>query len=210
LPSLNRVRLEVETTMMTDMRADQRIDQARARRSFPLPGTRLHDLLNKPEFRKEFHTRLKSANRLVVFLYQVGLLPLLGFGKSIMLLTTKGRTSQKRRDFPVGYYLIDGTVHLFSGWGKQANWYKNLVAYPDEVYVRIAFRRFHARPEVVEDAQELRSILDRFVRQQPGAAHSLLGWDPARDDPATADFSPMIERVLTVGFHKMSTSRDFA
>ena len=192
--------------MITDVRADQRSDPAYASRSFPLPGTMLYNLINQPEYRQQFHARLKFANPLIVVLYKVGLLPLLGLGKSIMLLTTKGRTSQKRRDFPLGYYLIDGTVHLFSGWGKQANWYKNLVAYPDEVYVRVAFRRFHARPEVVEDAQELRSILERFVRQQPGAAHSLLGRDPVRDDLATADFSPVIERVLTVRFYQADSS----
>lgn len=183
---------------------EQGIDQAHAPRTFPVPGTMLYDLIYQPEFRQKFHARLQSANRFVVLLYKVGLLPLLGLGKQIMLLTTRGRKSHRPRDFPVGYHLIDDTVHLFSGWGKDANWYKNLMADPDEVYVRIGFRRFHARPEVVEDPQAVRHILERFIQQRPAAARSLLGWDPTRDELATADFTPLIEHMLTVRFHEQS------
>jgi hypothetical protein len=122
--------------MVTRERNEKTLHEQNAQRAFPVPGTMLYDLISKPEFRQKFHTRLKFANRLVVLLYKVGVLPRLGFGKSIMLLTTKGRTSKKMRDFPVGYYRIDDTVYLFPGWGKEANWYKNLMAYPEDVYVQ--------------------------------------------------------------------------
>ena len=175
-----------------------------APRVFPLPGTMLYDMIFKPEFRQTFHGRIKILNRLVVPLYRIGLLPLLGIGRSTMLLTTKGRTSGRMRHFPVGYHRIDGTVVVFSGWAKDANWYKNMTVNPDEVYVQIGFHRFHARPEVVTDPQELRRILEQFVRQSPKAARRLLGWDPQRDDPATADFSILIDKVLTARFHALA------
>ncbi len=175
-----------------------------APRVFPLQGTMLYDMVFKPEFRQTFHGRIKFLNRLVVPLYRSGVLPLLGVGRSTMLLTTKGRSSGRMRHFPVGYHRIDGTVVVFSGWAKDANWYKNMMANPDEVYMQIGFQRFHARSEIVTDAQVLRGILEQFVRQSPKAARRLLGWDLQRDDPATADFSIMIEKVLTAKFHALA------
>ena len=173
-------------------------------RVFPLPGTMLYDMIFKPEFRQTFHGRIKFLNRLVVPLYRIGVLPLLGMGRSTMLVTTKGRTSGRMRHFPVGYHRIDGTVIVFSGWAKDANWYKNMVVYPDDVYVQIGFQRWRARAEVVTDSQVLRGILEQFVRQCPQAARRLLGWDPQHDDPATADFSIMIEKVLTARFQALA------
>lgn len=181
---------------------EKNIHQENAPRAFPLPGTMLYNLIYNPEFKKTFHPRIKFTNRLVVPLYKLRVLPLLGLGRVIMLLTTKGRKSKEMRDFPIGYHRIDGTVCVFSGWGKEANWYKNLMAYPEDVYVQIGFRRFHARPEVVEDPQELKQIIERLILQSPAEARTLMGWDPERDDLETADFSPMIEKVLTVRFHE--------
>ncbi len=170
-------------------------------RAFPARDTRLFELINNPEFKKNFHERLKAGNRFMAFFYKIRLLPLFGMGKQIMLLTTKGRSSQKRRDFPIGYYLIDGTVHIISGWGKAANWYKNIVAYPQEVFLQVGFRRFHAIPEVVEGAEELQKTYERFIICCPEGAQQLIGWDPQRDRLDTADFTMMIEKVLVVRFH---------
>ena len=169
-------------------------------RAFPLPGTMLYDLIFKPEFKKTAHPRIKFFNRLVVPLYKLGVLPVLGIGKQIILLTTKGEKSKKMRDFPIGYQYIDDTVYVFSGWGKEANWYANLKAYPEDVYVQSGFRRFQVRPETVEDPQELKRLMERFVTQRPEGARTLIGWDPKRDSLETADFSPMIEKVLVVRF----------
>jgi deazaflavin-dependent oxidoreductase (nitroreductase family) len=173
-----------------------------APRAFPAPGTMLYDLIANPEFRETFHSKLKLTNRLVVPLYKLWVLPLLGVGKAIMLLTTRGRKSQTMRDFPVGYHRIDDTICVFSGWGKEANWYKNLMAYPEDVYVQTGFRRFPVRPEVVEDRRELKGIIERFILRNPAAAQTLIGWDPDRDDLHTADLSPMIEKVLVVRFRE--------
>lgn len=175
--------------------------QSNAPRSFPVPGTTLYDVLFKPEFRQAFHSRLKPTNRLLVPLYKVQVLTLFGLSKRIMLLTTRGRNSQKMRDFPIGYFRIGGDVYVFSAWGKQSNWYKNLVAHPEQVYVQIGLRRRHVRPEVVQDPQELKRVIQQLVRDDPEGARTLMGWDPKRDQVGTADFSLMIERVLTVRFH---------
>jgi deazaflavin-dependent oxidoreductase (nitroreductase family) len=176
-----------------------------APRTFPAPGTILYDLIANPEFRETFHSKLKLTNRLVVPLYKLRVLPLLGAGKAIMLLTTKGHKSHAMRDFPIGYHRIDNIIYVFSGWGKEANWYKNLMAYPEDVYVQTGFRCFHARPEVVEDRRELKGIIERLILRNPAAARTLIGWDPERDDLHTANLSPMIEKVLIVRFREQQS-----
>jgi deazaflavin-dependent oxidoreductase (nitroreductase family) len=170
-------------------------------RAFPARDTMLFELINNPEFKKNFHTKLQTGNRFMAFFYKTRLLPLFGMGQQIMLLTTKGRSSQKWRDFPIGYYRIDGTVYVFSGWGKAANWYKNIIANPKEVFLQVGFHHFHAIPEVVEGAEELRKTFERFVSRCPKGAQQLIGWDPQRDSLETADFSMMMEKVLVVRFH---------
>jgi deazaflavin-dependent oxidoreductase (nitroreductase family) len=173
-----------------------------AGRSFPLSTTMLYELLNDAQYKKNFHARLQGSNRFMVFFYKIRLLPLLGLGKQMMLLTTQGRTSHKQRDFPIGYYLIDGVVHVFSGWGKNANWYKNIIANPQDVFLQVGFDRFQAIPEFVEDSDEKRHAIERLIACCPEGASHLIGWDPQIDKIETADFSQMIDRVMVVRFHK--------
>jgi len=103
-----------------------------------------------------------------------------------------------------GYFRIGDGIYVFSAWGKQSNWYKNLIACPRfaQVYVQIGLRRFHVRPEVVQDPQELKRIIHQLIRDDPEGAHTLMGWEPSRDDVESADFLLMIEKVLTLRFRE--------
>jgi deazaflavin-dependent oxidoreductase (nitroreductase family) len=171
-------------------------------RVFPIPGTTLDRVLSEPEFRREFHAKLKKFNPVIVALYRIGLLPLFGAARSIMLLTTMGRKSGKSRQTPVGYFRIGGVLHLFSAWGKRANWYKNLVANPENVTIRIGLRKLAVRARVLGDPAEIQRTLEQFVTESPQQAHSLFGWDPAQDRIETADFSAIIDKVLVVRFEE--------
>ncbi len=167
---------------------------------FPKPGTVLAGVIGDPAYRKTFHQRLQSSNRFVVALYRIGLLPLLGAGKSTMLLTTRGRKTQRLRRFPVGYFCIGGEVHLFSGWGKDSNWYKNLRANPAEVWLQIGFRTFPVCAQILEDPAEVRRTIECLILESPDSAQRLFGWDSKSDRLDQADFSPIIEKVLIVKF----------
>jgi len=177
-----------------------------AMRAFPLPGTNLYRLISDPAFKQSFHARLKQGNRVLAPLYKLRVLPLLGVGKRLMLLTTRGRTSHKLRDTPIGYFRIGDSIYVFSSWGKAANWYQNLMAHPDDVYVQIGFRRFHALGVEV-DPQDVQRVIERLVLQDPRGARSLMGWDATRDQLAAADFSLMIEKVLVVRFQPQRRKR---
>jgi hypothetical protein len=52
--------------------------------------------------------------------------------------------------------------------GEKANWGKNLMSFPEEVYVQIGWSRFHAPAQAIRDRQELKRILTRFCLDSPG------------------------------------------
>ncbi len=167
---------------------------------FPRPDTVLAKVISDPSYRKSFHQRLQSSNRFVVALYRMGFLPLLGAGKTTMLLITRGRKTHRLRRFPVGYFRIDGNIHLLSGWGRDSNWYKNLRANPTEVWLQIGFRTFPVQAQIIEDPAEFKRTLECLTLEAPDNAQRLFGWDPKADRLDLADFSPIIEKVLMVKF----------
>ncbi len=174
-------------------------DQREARK-FPLEGTNLHRVLFDPQHRQSFHAQLKQYNPLVVGLYRMGLLPLFGASRTVMLLTTRGRKSGKLRSTPIGYFRIGGVIHLFSAWGKGASWYKNMIANPRDVWIQIGLRRVLVQTQTLEEPAEICRTIEQFLTESPAQAHYLFGWEPGRDRMERADFSEVIGRVLIVRF----------
>ncbi len=169
-------------------------------RKFPLEGTHLYNVLFDPEHRQTFRGQLKTYNPLIVLLYRIGLLPLLGASRTVMLLTTRGGKSGKLRSTPIGYFRIGGVIHLFSAWGKSASWYKNMASNPRDVWIQIGLRRFPVQAQIVEEPTELWRTLGQFLTESPAQAHYLFGWEPGRDRMNSADFSEVIQRVSIVRF----------
>ena len=174
-----------------------------SRRVFPVAGTPLARVIGDPAHRESFHKKLQSTNKYVVVLYRIGVLPLFGAGKTTMILTTRGRKSGQLRRFPAGYFRIAGQIHLLSGWGKDANWYKNILANPEAVWLQIGFRHFAVRANVLEDPVEIKRTIETLIAESPADAQRLFGWDPRNDRLEAADFSPMIEHVLFVKFTEL-------
>lgn len=169
-------------------------------RAFPTAETNLARILNDPNFRSTFHARLKQSNPFVVFFYRIGLLPLFGASRTVMLLTTRGRKTGRLRSTPIGYFLIGGVVHVFSAWGKSSNWYKNWSADPSEVQIQIGMRRRKARAEILSDPAEIQRTIEQFIRESPQMAKYVFGWDPQSDRIESSDFSAVIQHVLVIRF----------
>jgi deazaflavin-dependent oxidoreductase (nitroreductase family) len=170
------------------------------KKQFPVPGTALADILGDASKRTAFHKKIQFVNKYMVFAYRAGLLPLLGAGRSLMLLDTLGRKSKARRYFPVSYVSLEGDIYLVSAWGKDSNWYKNIVAYPDDVRLQVGFRRFMVRPECIEGPEERRKIVVAMIEKSPKDAARLFGWNPQTDRIEDSDFSLLQEKVLFVRF----------
>jgi deazaflavin-dependent oxidoreductase (nitroreductase family) len=165
-----------------------------------MPGTSLYRLLNDHQFRRDFHARLKTWNPWVVVFYRIGLLPLLGVSRTVMILTTRGRKSGRLRRTPIGYFLIGGKVHVISAWGRSASWYQNLCADPSQVEIQIGLRRRKVRPEILESPEEILQTLEQFTAESPKAAEYLFGWDAQTDQMETSDFSAFGDKVQIVRF----------
>ncbi len=80
------------------------------------------------------------------------------FRGKTLLLETRGRKTGKSRTTPL-YYVRDGDAYAvigsYGGSPTMPAWYLNITAEP-EVQVEVGSRRFHARAEVVGEADRAR------------------------------------------------------
>jgi deazaflavin-dependent oxidoreductase (nitroreductase family) len=97
--------------------------------------------------------------------YAVGLGPLIG--RSLLLLTTIGRKTGRRRTVPLTYQERDGIYLVASARGPAADWLKNAQVNPN-VEIRVGRHRLAGRAEVITDvtrsAEYLRSQMERNPR----------------------------------------------
>lgn len=175
-----------------------------ANRVFPLPGTRFYNMVNNKKTKPRYFKWFKRLNRIVVPLYKIRLLPLFGFGFKLILLTTKGRITGKKRNNPVEFFRINGIITIVSAWGEHANWCKNMLANPDKVNVQVGFRSFHARVEFLEGL-EVEDFYKWLVTKHPTYSKEF-GWDSKIDNPNNADFSLLMKATKVVRLHKPNVS----
>ena len=137
-------------------------------------------------------------NKVVVFLYELGLLPLLGIGHYILLLYTMGRKSGIPRVNPLEYRRREDTVLLFSARGKSSDWYRNLKANPEKTEIRIGFKRIKPAVQFIDDPANVEEIMRWYIQKFPGSSKMLFGWDQKKDNLETADLSSLAEALKIV------------
>jgi deazaflavin-dependent oxidoreductase (nitroreductase family) len=71
-----------------------------------------------------------------------------------MLLRTRGRTSGRIREAPLGYVILDGCVYCCAGFGPRTQWYRNIRA-DRRVEVVLPAAAFAGVAEEVIDIDEL-------------------------------------------------------
>ena len=79
------------------------------------------------------HRAFLWLNRYVtVPAYRAGLGPLFSNPAtgSIVVLRTRGRTSGRMREAPLGYVILDGTIYCCARFGTRTHWYRNILADP--------------------------------------------------------------------------------
>ena len=123
---------------------------------------------------------------------------LIGF--KIFVITTRGRISGKLRKTPLEYDYIDGVLHGGVVNYKKSQWFRNILANPDEVWVQIGSSKFQALIEVLDDNGTI-DVVKYYIRTHPSYS-KFWGWDPDRDDLDTADFSPMLMIYRFYRIHK--------
>ncbi|MFN8678817.1 MAG: nitroreductase family deazaflavin-dependent oxidoreductase [Thermomicrobiales bacterium] len=86
--------------------------------------------------------------------------------RCVMLLTTIGRKSGLPRTSGVSFMPVGDTYIVFSGWGIQSDWYKNLLANPD-VTIQVGNKHIKATAKPVEDPARRRDLM-RQMRDRSG------------------------------------------
>jgi len=97
-------------------------------------------------------------------LYAIGLGPIVG--RLILLLTTTGRRTGRKRVTALQYEEVAGAYWLGSSRGTRADWFRNLVADPI-VEVQVRSRRFRGRAEGISDAQRVADFLELRLERHP-------------------------------------------
>ncbi|MBY8980583.1 MAG: nitroreductase family deazaflavin-dependent oxidoreductase [Candidatus Lokiarchaeota archaeon] len=169
----------------------------------PRPGSSLYNLNHKDVMIKnKTLKKFKIYNKYIVLpLYRLRILPLLGFGRIFLILTTQGRKTGKKRRTPLEYHWIEDIITIFSGRGEDAGWMKNIRAHPDTLMVRHGFHRFHPQVEFVTNEDQKLETMKWYVVNHEKAAKMLFGWNPKTDDPETTDYTNLLKLISIVKLH---------
>ena len=111
---------------------------------------------------KTIYHRMKSLNARMMANYQRGIGP----RRVVLLLNTVGRKSGQTRATPLQFEEVDDVIYIASARGKDADWFKNILANPD-VHVQIGDRKFDARAEPVTDPVRIAEFLELRLRRHP-------------------------------------------
>jgi deazaflavin-dependent oxidoreductase (nitroreductase family) len=170
----------------------------------PRPGSPLYNLnLTDEEEKKKTLRKWRVLNKyLVLPLYRLMILPLFGFGRIFLILTTRGRKTGKKRRTPLEYRRIDGTITIFSSRGEESGWMKNMRANPDSLTVRYGFHRFQPQIEIVENMDEKLRILKWYLINHGRSSKMLFGWNPKTDNPETTDLTSLLDMLTIVKLHR--------
>lgn len=149
-----------------------------------------------------FNTTPKFLLRLIhippQIAYALGLGPLLG--KFILLLTTTGRKSGKRRVTPLQYEEIDGKIYLGAALGQKADWLRNLQANP-QVFIQLKNRRFAGRAEMISDPQRIADFLEVRLRHHPKMIGAMLRTEGLSIPPVRAELERYAASLAVVVIH---------
>lgn len=126
-------------------------------------------------------------------------------GDRFMLLTHIGRKSGLPRQTILEVLQHDTASHTYyvlSGWGKQADWLRNVEKTP-EVIINVGRRQFHARAVRLEPEAAERAILD-YAKRNPLATRVLPRLMGYQLDGSEQDFRALAHLGIVVAFHPTS------
>ena len=147
---------------------------------------------------------LRLMLRMPIWLYRLRMGRLLG--NRFLMLTHIGRKSGVPRRTVlevVGHDTASDTYIIASGWGQQADWFRNIEKTPN-VLVDAGSRRFEAIAARLPAEQAEREVRD-YARRHPLALRKLAGVMIGRGwTGADADYQEMVRSIPFVGLRPRS------
>jgi len=139
--------------------------------------------------------------RLFRAVYALGLGPVVG--RLILLLTTTGRKTGRRRVTALQYEELDGAYLLGSSRGMQADWVRNLMADPD-VEIRVRSGRIRGRAEVVTDPERIADFMALRLQRHPRMVGRILQMEGLPARPTRPQLLAYAARLALVIVHPQS------
>ena len=109
-------------------------------------------------------TKMKNIQKIHRLLYAIGLGRIIG--RIILLLTTTGRKSGKKRVTPMQFEAIGSDYYVGSARGLQADWVRNIQANP-QVEVRVGAKHFFGTAEMVNDPARFADFMEVRLERHP-------------------------------------------
>jgi len=153
-----------------------------------------------PELAAKLRQGFKTLNKFMLWMWRLGLgswfnLWPEGFGQ-IMVMTHTGRVTGYKHRTPVNFAILEGNVYCIAGFGKVADWYRNIVADP-QVEIWLPEGWWKGIAEDVSDASNRLEIM-RAVVIASGFAGPLFGIDPKALDDAALDRATQSYKVMRI------------
>jgi deazaflavin-dependent oxidoreductase (nitroreductase family) len=109
-------------------------------------------------------SKTKNIQKIHRVLYAIGLGPVIG--GFIVLLTTIGRKSGKKRETPLQYEKIGADYYLGAARGLNADWVRNIQSNP-QVELRVGAKHVHGAAEIVTDPSRFADFLEVRLERHP-------------------------------------------
>ena len=109
-------------------------------------------------------SKMKNIQKIHRVLYAVGLGPVIG--GFIVLLTTTGRKSGKKRVTPLQYEKIGEDYYLGAARGVKADWVRNIQSNP-QVEIRVGAKQVQGTAEVVTDPSRFADFIEVRLERHP-------------------------------------------
>jgi deazaflavin-dependent oxidoreductase (nitroreductase family) len=109
-------------------------------------------------------SKMKNIQKIHRVLYAVGLGPVIG--GFIVLLTTTGRKSGKKRVTPLQYEKIGADYYLGAARGLNADWVRNIQSNP-QVELRVGAKHLHGTAEIVADPSRFADFMEVRLERHP-------------------------------------------
>jgi len=137
-----------------------------------------------PDLERKIRFGFKLFNKFMVFLWRLGMGPWFGLWPEgwgqIMVITHTGRKTGEKYKTPVNYAILEVDIYCIAGFGKIADWYRNLLTKPEaEIWLPGGWWKVIA--EDVSDVNNRPEIM-RAVVKASGFAGPMFGVDPKKLD----------------------------
>ena len=108
--------------------------------------------------------KMKNIQKIHRVLYAIGLGPLIG--RIVLLLTTTGRRSGKRRVTPLQYEMIGPDYYLGSARGVKSDWVRNIQSDP-QVSMNVGTKHLYGTAEVITDPSKFADFMEVRLKRHP-------------------------------------------